>query len=215
MKKLAIGCGVVLLLLFIAAAGVSYYIYRQVAPTVAQFAELAKLPDIEKGVRNTTAFEPSASAELTEAQVQKLVRVQAEVRKRLGTQVAALETKYKDLLDKKDAGPTDGPAVLRAYGDLIATWMDAKRAQVDALNLAGLSLEEYRWIRDESYRALGMAFMDLDLVKLADDAKRGSTSDVESLRGAMEPSGPMSNRALVAKFKKQLEENIALASFGL
>jgi hypothetical protein len=130
--------------------------------------------------------------------------------------MAALEAKYKYFLEKKDVGYADGPALLQAYGDLAATWIAAKRAQVDALNAAGLSLEEYRWIRDEAYRALGMAFMDLDLAKLADDARRGEPSDMRNrLRGAMKPSGPETNRAIVAKFKKLLEENVALASFGL
>ena len=216
MKKLLIACGVLVLLVIIAAAGAAYYIYRQVAPTVAQFAELSKLPDIEKGIRNRARFEPPASAEVTESQIQKLVQVQAEVRKRLGTQVAAMEAKYKTLLEKKDADVVDGPALLRAYGDLAVTWMEAKRAQVDALNAAGLSLEEYRWIREQAYRALGMPFMDLDLVKLADEARRGVPAEVQnSLRGALEATGPDSNRTLVAKFKKMLEENVALAAFGL
>jgi hypothetical protein len=78
MKKLAIGCGVVLLFVCIAIAGGSYYLYRRVAPSIAQFAELSKLPDIEKGIRNRGAFEPPPSAELSEAQIQRLVNVQTD-----------------------------------------------------------------------------------------------------------------------------------------
>ena len=93
--------------------------------------------------------------------------------------------------------------------------MDAKRSQVEALNNANLSLDEYRWIRHQAYRALGQPFMDLDIAKIVDDAKRGVTSQAGELRGAIGPDGPEVNRQLVEKFKKFLEENIALASFGL
>ena len=54
--------------------------------------------------------------------------------------------------------------------------MDAKRSQIEALNAADLSLEEYRWIRDQAYRAIGVAYVDLDIAKIVDEAKRGVTS---------------------------------------
>ena len=45
MKKLAIGCIGVLLLLGLVAAGVAYYTYRQLRPTIVQFAELGGFID--------------------------------------------------------------------------------------------------------------------------------------------------------------------------
>ena len=216
MKKLAIGCGLALLLTGIAAASVAYYVYRQVSSTVAQFAELAQVPDLEQGVRNRTPFAPPASEELTDGQIEKLLQVQTEVRRRLGERMTAFEAKYKQLAEKDNASVADTPALLRAYSDLAATWLDAKRGQIEALNKAGLSLEEYRWIRDQSYRALGMPFVDLDISRLVDEARRGVTSQTAGqLRGSIGPAGPESNRIRVERVKKQLEENLALASFGL
>src|SRR5215207_7565342 len=84
MKKLAIGCGIALLLTGMAAAGVAYYIYRQVGSTITQFAELGKVPDLERGVRNQSRFEPPASGELTDSQVARLIAVQSAVRQKLG-----------------------------------------------------------------------------------------------------------------------------------
>ena len=84
MKKLAIGCGVAVLVVGIAAAAVSYYVYRQVAGTLTQFAELSQVPDLERTVTNRAPFSPPASEELTESQIEKLVQVQSEVRRRLG-----------------------------------------------------------------------------------------------------------------------------------
>lgn len=216
MKKLAIGCGIVLLVIGVVGAGIGYYAYRQFSSAVTQLAELGKVPDLEREVRNRNPFVPPASEELTGSQVEKLVQVQAEVRRRLGERMKEFEAKYRTLADKDNASLSDAPALLRAYGELAAAWLDAKRGQIDALNAAELSLDEYRWIRDQAYRALGQPYVDLDIARIVDEARRGVTSEQPGqLRGSMGPSGPESNRALIEKFKKQLEENLALASFGL
>ena len=215
MKKLAIGCGLALLITGIAAAGIAYYLYRQVSTTVAQFAEFANVSDIEQNVRNRTTFTPPATEVLTEAQVEKLVQVQTLVRQKLGEQIKVFESKYKALADKKDATVADAPMILSAYRDLAAGWMEAKRNQVEALNTVNLSLDEYRWIRHQAYRALGQPFMDLDITKLIDDARRGVSSQGAEVRGAVGPEGPEANQKLVEKFRKTLEDNLALASFGL
>jgi hypothetical protein len=216
MKKLAIGCGIVSLVTAVAGAGVAYYVYRQVSSAVTQFAELAQVPDLERSVRNRTTFVPPASEELTDSQIEKLLQVQSEVRRRLGQRMADFETKYKTLAEKDNASLQDAPAILRAYTDLATAWLDAKRGQVEALNAAGLSLDEYRWIRDQAYRALGMPYVDLDIGRLVDEARRGVSSETSGqLRGAIEPTGPESNRTRLEKLRKQLEQNLPLASFGL
>lgn len=216
MKKLAIGCGVAVLVLSVIGAGLAFYLYRQVSSTITQFAELRQVPDLERTVRNREPFTPPTSEELTDGQIQKLVQVQAEVRRRLGARITEFEAKYKTLAEKQDATVVDAPALLRAYGDMASMWLDAKRGQIDALNTAGLSLDEYRWIRDQAYRALGMAFVDLDLAKIVDDVRRGVTSQEPGrLSGSVEPTGPGSNRTRVERIRKQLEQNVALASFGL
>lgn len=216
MKKLAIGCGIALLVVGVVGAGIAWYVYRSVASTVSQFAELAKVPDIERDVRNTSSFTPPASEELTDGQIEKLLQVQNAVRERIGQRMQEFEAKYRALAEKKEATMRDAPELMRAYRDLASTWMDAKRAQVEALNRAGLSLEEYRWIRHQAYRAVGMAYVDLDIARLVDDARRGVPPDSAGhLRGSVEPAGPESNRQRVEKVKKALEQNIALASFGL
>lgn len=217
MKKLAIGCGLVVLLTGVVAAGVVYYLYRQVSSAVTQLAEFGQVPEIERAVRNKAPFTPPVSAELTEQQVEQLIRVQQAVRARLGQHLKTFEVKYRELARKQDATVADAPAILQAYRDLAASWLDAKRVQVEALNAAGLSLEEYRWIRNQAYRALGQPFVDLDLGKLVNDVKRGvaSSETVAELRGSVGPAGPDANRKLIEKVKKFLEENLALASFGL
>ena len=53
---------------------------------------------------------------------------------------------------------------------------------MEALNTAQLSLEEYRWIREQAYRALGQAFVDLDIGKLVEDVKRGVSPELYDVR---------------------------------
>ena len=216
MKKLAIGCGVLVLLGCLALGGAAYYTYRQARSMFAQFAELGQVSEIERSVRVKTPYQPPPSAELTADQVERLLRVQDNVRTTLGARFNELESKYKAFADKKDATIADAPALLAAYRDVAAAWMAAKRSQVDALNRAGLSLEEYRWIRDQAYRALGVPYMDLDVGKIVDRIRQGSTTVAPGeIRGSAGPAGPESNRKLIEPYRRQLESNLALASFGL
>ena len=216
MKKLAIGCLIIAGLGAVAAAGIGYYAYRQVKTTVSQFAELGQVPDIERGIRAQGAYAPPSSGELTGAQVERFMRVQTRIRERLGERFAELERKYKTLTDKKEATITDAPALIAAYRDIAAAWLDAKRTQVEALNDAGLSLAEYRWIRNQAYQAIGMPFVDLDLGRMVEQARSGEkVAEAGRLGGAIGKAGPEANRKLVEQFKKQLEDNVALATFGL
>jgi hypothetical protein len=216
MKKLAIGCGVIVLLIGIALAGAGYYTYRQAKSMFAQFSELSQVPELERSVRVKTKYVPPDSEELTPNQIERLLRVQSAVRSQLGEKFNELEAKYKSLTDKKDATIADAPALLAAYRDVAAAWMSAKRSQVDALNEAQLSLEEYHWIRDQVYRALGVPYMDLDVGKIVEQIRQGSTTaEPGQIKGSVGPTGPEANRKLIEPYRKQLESNLALASFGL
>ena len=84
--------------------------------------------------------------------------------------------------------------LLQGQVDVEADREAAKRAQVSALNKAGLSLAEYRWIRTQTYAALGMSIGDFDVSQAIEDFKEGrqpaSPKDV-----TVGPSGPEANRA--------------------
>jgi hypothetical protein len=217
MKKLAIGCGIVVLVVGVAVAGILYYGYTKMRPTLNQIAELSQVHDIERGVKVQTAFVVPASGELTAAQVDKLMKVTSRVRERLDQDMAVFQRTYKTLADKKEATAADLPALMAAYSDLAKDWLNAKRAQVEALNEAGLSLEEYRWIRSAAYGALDVPFMDVDFARIADQVKKagGQVNSAVLVGGAFAGKGPASNLKLVEKYRKQLEDYVPLASFGL
>jgi hypothetical protein len=223
MKKLAIGCLVILILGGVAAAGVAYYLYGKAKTTYAelkttatQFAELGKIPQIEDGVAIKSPFVVPAGGELTQSQVDKFVQVQARVRARLGRNFEVLQQKYKTLTDKKEANVLDLPQLIAAYRDLAGSWLDAKRAQVQALNEAGLSLPEYRWIRSEAYKSLNLPLVDIDFGTIAEHIRENKQPNQDiMLGGAFSGSASPANTRLVERYRKQLEDNMPMATFGL
>jgi len=61
-----------------------------------------------------------------------------------------------------------------------------------------------------------MPFVDFDVSKFAEQIKNGSPNVQPSqIGGSLGEAGPEANRKLVERFKKVLEENLSLASFGL
>jgi hypothetical protein len=219
MKKLAIGCGVIAVVLLIGAAVATYFVVNKVRSTVAEFASLGEIPDLERRVTNQAAYNPPDTGELTEAQVTRYVQVQRQVRSVLGARFDEFNTKYAELSERmrRDEGTAlDAPAVIGAYRDLARTYVDAKRAQVEALNGAGFSLDEYKWVRGQVYAAIGLPVVDFDIARVVESLKGGDTGEVTGrVGGAVGPSGPESNKALVEPHRKVLEDNAALSFFGL
>jgi hypothetical protein len=221
MKKLAIGCGILLVVLLVGGAVATHFIYKKVKSTVAEFSALGEIPAIERTVRNSATFSPPESGELTQAQVARFVKVQEQVRALLGSRFDEFKTKYAELskrMDKGEGTVFDATAVLGAYKDLARTYLDAKKAQVDALNASNFSLSEYHWVRQQAYAAIGMPVMDVDVSKIVNEITSGqppTEQHAPHVGGAIGPSGPEVNKTLVAPHKKTLEDNAALSFFGL
>ncbi|MGH7630267.1 MAG: hypothetical protein ACREOF_12990 [Gemmatimonadales bacterium] len=110
MKRAVIGCLVVVVVLAVGAAAASYMVYRKVSTTMAGFAELGSVPDLERSVRNQAPFVPPPSGELSERQVQRFMGVQQAVRTRLGERAGDFERKYQALLAKDSATVFDVPS---------------------------------------------------------------------------------------------------------
>jgi hypothetical protein len=214
-KKLVIGCLVAVVVMGVAGAVGTYFVYRKVKSTLAQFTEFAKAPEIEQQVRNTAPFSPPANREMTPRQIERFVRVQGTVRAQLGTRFADMQARYRTLFEKREASAIDLPQIIGAYRDLASAWTEAKRTQVGALNAQGFSLDEYRWVRNQAYAALGLAIVDIDVGRLVEAITQGRTDYRPGLGGSVGPSGPKANQAVIEPYKKALEENVALTFFGL
>jgi hypothetical protein len=215
MKKLAIGCVVLIAVVAIGGTIGSYMIYRKVSSTVSGFAELATIPEIERSVTNRTPFRAPASGELSPAQLDRYLTVQRRIRTHLGARVNEFERRYRTLQAKDSATVTDAPALISAYRDLATGYVEAKRVQVDALNEAGLSLDEYRWVRRQAYTALGMPMMDMDVAQLVQQVQSGGTPARPVTTTPLGLSGTPATLKLVEPHRKVLEANAGLAFFGL
>jgi hypothetical protein len=220
MKKLVIGCGVVVVVLLIGAGVASYVVYNKVRSTVAEFAALSEIPSIERGITNQTSFTPPESGELTASQLSRYLKVQQHVRSLLGTRFDEFQKQYAELskrMDRDQGTVLDAPTIIAAYRDLARTYIDAKKAQVQAINTEAFSLSEYHWVRDQAYKAAGIPLADFDLARIIEEAQSGNapSGGTPPMSGSFGPSGPDTNKTLVAPHKKTLEDNAALTFFGL
>jgi hypothetical protein len=222
MNKLAIGCVGVLAVSAVGAAGASYYAYQKVTAAVAPLAGLGGVPTMERSVRKAGPYSPPASGEPTPAQIDRLLEVQLSVRTRLGTRADAVYHRYRGYFEPVNGttvpvGSAVDSAVLgfRMSMDLADIYVEGKRAQVDALNRAGLSLEEYRWTRSRVYAALGMPLPDLDVTGMLADIKEGRQPMSPAHRLTDAPPGSPAVRKIIEPHRKVLEENVGLAFFDL
>ena len=55
------------------------------------------------------------------------------------------------------------PAALRVFQDIKGIYLDAKVAQIDAMNRANFSKEEFEWVRRQLYSGAGLRLSQLDV----------------------------------------------------
>ena len=215
MKKLMLGCLGVTLLLAIVGGVLGYvYIIRPAREYVTALRQLGSLGELERQVRNQDPFEPPASGELSADLVERVAGVRQSVQSALGAEFAKLEERYAAL---QAATASSGRLGLRdfvsASRDLAQVVGEAKRAQVAALNEAGLSLAEYEWVERQMYEAAGILVSSLDLEAVQEALTEGADG-VELKRPEPGPV-PDRNRELVQPYLEKLREWLPLAWLGL
>jgi hypothetical protein len=225
MKKLLAGCLVVLVLLMIGAAAGSYFLYRTARPVydsakqmVDKAAQLAEVVAADQELVNTADYAGPASGELTADQVQRFLRVQAHVKATLGARAEAFTEKYKELGTSRPDGTEVPPTLsqlLGGLGDMSKVYLDARRAQVDALNTEKFSREEFSWVRLRVYQAAGIEAAGYEPRELERMIKGMASGAEVTVPDVDLPDAPAKNRELVKPHAKQILEWLAMASFGL
>lgn len=221
MKKLAAGCLVVLVACAVAAGVGAFYLFRSARPLVERagqtmdaIANLGRAREIEAGLTATSTFVPPASGELTAAQVERFLAVQRQVSARLGSGVERLKAKYAQLT-APGAHRIEYQQVLTGLGDLSDLYLDGKRAQVEALDAAAVSMAEYRWVRLRVFAAAGLEVTDVRLEDL-EHWLRSSGADVPTAPDVSALGRvPEANRALVKPHLAELKALMPLAAIGL
>lgn len=217
MKKFAIGCAIVLVVLLVAGSIGGYVLYKRFVGPMAEFVtNIQKVADIEKEIKNTASFTAPENGELTEEMVARFVKAQTSIQGKLGTKMESLKATY-DTLEKaqkaegRDASVSEGMGALR---DLASLFLEGKKAQVEAMNQNGFSMPEYEWVRTQVYAAVGVVAAGFDLKKIAEEAKDGNVDSLQGMEKGSLPDVPEKNKELVAPFEKQLKEWAPLAFFG-
>jgi hypothetical protein len=218
LKKLLAGCLIVLVIACVGFAAAGYYAYRAMRPVIDNATtymdkarEVVRLGD---EITNKAQFTAPATGELTPAQVERFVAVQTRVRSELGDRWGEIEKKSAEIKAKADANRKDWTLseFTSVFNDIAGIWIEARKAQVKALNIQKFSEAEYRWVRMRVYEAAGVQVAgNIDLSKIEQLAgSQGVTVPKMEL-----PEVPKKNIALVKPHIANIQEWIPMAALGL
>jgi hypothetical protein len=235
-KKIAIGCAVVLVLA-VAASAVGFYFFvwkpggemvrqgveiaRSGKDFAAGFARLGEIAELDEEIEDTTPYDPPADDVLSAEQVERFVGVQRQVESALRTRLDDAEASFEELKEKRNPSPAE---LARMLNELTEVAVEAKKVQVEALNEAGFSRQEYAWTKRQVYLALGLGNVQVDLPALLDAVKSADAARVQDeMEKLTQPGGdpdaapvvPPENVALVEPYRDSLQNWAPLAGLGL
>lgn len=216
MKKFLIGCLGVFLILAVGGSALTYFFV--IKPGMQVFTEFAELgqqfEQANQSIENTANFVPPANFELDPSRFDRFLAAQRDIRTSLGNRLQELDEKYRAFDQSQGGSEQAGIAdVIGAYGDFFGLLLDAKNAQIDALNAQNFSLEEYSWTRNQVYRAIGQP---VGLIAIGENFSLDQMMNLEAEAEAEgEQAIPQSNIDLVEPHREELMEMLALAWWGL
>ncbi len=206
-----VGCLVALLVVgALAGAAFWWFVGRPLGQIARAAADVTRVAALDERVRDRSTFVPPADGRLEAAQVERYVNVLGDVRSSLEGRLARLEARF-EAIDGQRPTWRDVSSLAGAYADLLRLAVEAKEAQVEALNAQGFSLSELRWVRQEVVRAAGLPAADVDLTAYVQGLTAGRAPEARQL----DPStAPPENRALVAGVRERLDEVAVLLLLG-
>lgn len=222
MKKALIGCFIVLVVAAIGFGVAGFYAFRWAQPMLQSTGdyldrarEMARLGD---RVQNKSDYTPPENGELTATQVERFVAVQSRVQAEMGARWKEIETKAADIQAKtKDSQRELTFAEFTSvFSDLAGIYTEARRAQVDALNVQKFSDDEYAWVRNRIYEAAGMEVASgIDLSRIQELARDSAARNNVTLPDLPKPQVPQANIQLVKPHLAKVKEWLPLAVLGL
>lgn len=222
MKKVLLGCLIVLVIAMIGFGVAGYYAYRWAQPMIqsaGDYVERARqLSRLGDRIVNKSPYIPPENGELTESQVDRFFAVQTRVRDEMSTRWAEIETKAADIQKKTEGNGRDltFAEFTSLLSELSGIYMDARRAQVDALNVQKFSDAEYTWVKLRIYEAAGMEIASgIDMSAIEDLARDGAMKTNTKLPDIKKPDIPAANLKLVKPRLARLKEFLPLAFLGL
>lgn len=158
-KKLLTGCLVVVLVLVIGAGAAWWFLLRPMWNAGGEMLSGAKdwatSLDLGKEITNQAPYDPPADGRLTPAQVAALVQVQQVVVREMGSDLRLLAERARAAQATRSAEqPPSLADMATAYRETAALLGRLKSAQAAGVNAAGLSREEYAFVRRQAIAAL-------------------------------------------------------------
>jgi hypothetical protein len=216
-KKLTLGClGLGLLVLILGG----YFIYTLlVKPVAGGISTLRDIHGANERIVNRAPYQPPATGEMTAAQVERFVSVQTAIRQGLQEKFSEFQNKYEEIGDDWERRDPTIREFTNVMGDALKLYAVAKRLQVNALNREGFSLEEYHFVRQSFYHALGVELLNYNLDLIAKAASEGKfdfgTEELEDEHTYYRVEVPPKNRELAAPYAESADEWIVFAWWGL
>lgn len=205
MKKFLVGCLIVAFVL-VAAGGTAGYFFVikpawELAGGVQEFVQ--EYAELNEEIERQDDFEAPEDASITSEQFQRFLVAQRDMRQAMEGQLEALEqridTMKQEIKDEnREAGIGEMFTAYQGLGDLL---IKAKRAQVEALNRYNFSLQEYLYVRNQAYRALGQ---EVAVASFGDQAPQIRSQQV-----------PDEVVEMVSPHREELMEGYAFAWFGI
>lgn len=221
MKKILGGCLIILVIAMIGFGVAGFYAYRFAKPMFESagdyLAKARQVSALADRVSNKAPYVPPATGELTETQVERFVAVQGRVRDELGDRWSEIETKSTELRERT-AGKQElsFSEVTGIFKDLANIYVEARRVQVNALNIHKFSDGEYAWVRRRVYEAAGVELASaIDMSAIEDLARESTQRTTTRFPDIPMPEVPAANIKLVKPHATKVREWIPMAALGL
>lgn len=222
MKKILAGCLIVAVIAMIGLGVAGFYAYRAMRPVLDNATnyldkarEVARLGD---EIKIKTPYEPPKNGELTASQVERFIAVQTRVRSDLGGRWAEIEKKSADIKAKASANRKDWTLseFTTVFSEIGSIWVEARKSQVNAINVQRFSEAEYQWVRTRVYEAAGVELVGgMDLSKIEDLARENAARQGVEIKPMDLPEVPQKNIELVKPHIAKIKEWLPMAGLGL
>ncbi|MFW5927175.1 MAG: hypothetical protein ACOCSR_03910 [Wenzhouxiangella sp.] len=205
MPKFLVGCLVVVAVLVVGGGTVGYFVVIKPAWEFASDVEsfVREYAELNEQIESTERYQAPDDGSISDEQFQRFLVAQRDMREHMEGRMSELKETLEAMQEDIDQEDREASIaeVATAYQGLGELLIDAKRAQVEALNRYNFSLQEYLYVRNQTYRALGE---EVAVAAFGDQAEQVRTREV-----------PDEVVEMVSQHREELMENYAFAWFGI
>lgn len=205
MPKILLGCLIVLALVVVGGGIAGYFLVLkpayQFASDVGSFA--TEFAELNEQIEREPLYQPPLEGMLSPSQFERFLAVQRDMRAGMENGLTELKARWEQMEAEIDRRERDANIIemVTAYRDLGDLILKAKRSQVEALRAHNFSLQEYLYVRNVTFKALG------EEIAVASFGNQGRSPMVQQL--------PDEVLEMVRPHREELMQGYALAWFGM